>query len=261
MNAMPDRRSTEPCEVLPWDSEFWGFPIARVRGDILTPERVVAIDRWCQQRSIVCLYFLATFDDPTTVRCAEDGQFRLVDARVTYHIASEAFASSAHRQGMLRVAIRPAEDADVEALRRIAGESFHDTRFYFDQRFPRAKCRELYERWVVESCRGFADQVLVADRGGAPVGYVTCHLPKGDESGGRIGLINVASEARRLGIGWELRRHALDWFAGQGVPRVAAATQARNIAMQVLNQRSGFVTQTFQLLYHKWYCLPGQAAP
>lgn len=255
-DAMHDGRLEEPCELLPWDGEFWGFPIARVRGRTLTPDSLASIDRWCEERSISCLYFLATFDDPTTVRCAEDGGFRLVDGRVTAAVSSSRFASD----DPVGVVIRPAISSDVSALRGIASEGYSTTRFYFDRHFPRARCGLLYERWIAESCHGFADQVFVADIDGMPVGYITCHLPTGEEEA-RMGLINVASHARRRGIGQALIRHALDWFAERQIPRMIGVTQARNVAIQAFNDRCGFVTQSFELWYHKWYLPPDPDSP
>jgi dTDP-4-amino-4,6-dideoxy-D-galactose acyltransferase len=256
----PEAQSDDPCDVLSWDSEFWGFPVARVRGHTLTPARLACIDRWCEARSIACLYFLATFDDPTTVRCAEDGGFRLVDVRVTATVPATRLASSAQSEDLLGVVIRPAIETDVDALRGIARESFRTTRYYFDPHFPRTKCGLLYERWIAESCRGFADAVFVADMEGTPVGYITCHLPAGEESA-RIGLLNVASQARRRGIGRALMQHLLDWFAQQQVQQVTGVTQARNVAIQALHDRCGFVTRSMHLWYHKWYRFPEPGSP
>jgi dTDP-4-amino-4,6-dideoxy-D-galactose acyltransferase len=246
--------------MLPWDSEFWGFPIARVRGHSLTPKQLAAIDAWCQERAVACLYFLASFDDPVTVRCAEDGGFRLVDARVTAAITPARFASAICAAPPAEIVVRPAIESDLDSLRAIAGKSFRTTRFYFDQHFPREKCGQFYEQWIVASCCGSADAVIVADLDGAPVGYTTCNLPTGDEPA-RIGLIDVAAHARRRGIGQALIGASLDWFAQRGVDHVIGVTQARNLAIQAFNDRLGFVAQSFQLWYHKWYRLPDQAAP
>ncbi len=251
---MPDAETNEPCEFLPWDSEFWGFPVARVREHTLTPDRVRAIDAWCQERSIACLYFLATFDDPKTVLTSEDGGFHLVDCRVTATIETSRFAEAAppHPPGAI---IRPCTSADVENLRQIASDSYRTSRFYFDQNFPRKKCGMLYEQWIAESCSGFADEVFVAEMAGTPVGYITCHLPTEDKEA-RIGLINVAREARRRGIGQSLIDQTLHWYACQQVAHVLGITQARNMAIQSFNDRLGFVTRSFQLWYHKWYRPP-----
>jgi dTDP-4-amino-4,6-dideoxy-D-galactose acyltransferase len=252
-----DVATTEPCEHLPWDSDFWGFPIARVRGHSLTPERVEAIDSWCQERGITCLYFLATFDDPLTVRCAEDGGFRLVDARVAAVITPARFAASADAAPSAEVVIRHAIESDVESLQAIAGKSYRTSRFYFDEHFPRDKCGQFYEHWIAASCRGYADVVLVAALGGTPVGYATCILPTGNAPA-RIGLIDVAPHAQRRGVGQALIGASLDWFAQRGVHHVTGVTQARNRAIQAFNNRLGFVTLSFQLWYHKWYRPPGE---
>jgi ribosomal protein S18 acetylase RimI-like enzyme len=49
---------------------------------------------------------------------------------------------------------------------------------------------------------------------------------------------------------------ALDWFAQQQVDTVTVVTQGRNIAAQALYQRRGFITQSQQLWYHKWFRRP-----
>ena len=73
-----------PCEILDWDSAFFGFRIAKVRGDLLNQEKAIQIDRWCSQFGIRCLYFLSRLDDATTTRAAEHNGFRLVDIRMTF---------------------------------------------------------------------------------------------------------------------------------------------------------------------------------
>lgn len=243
----------EPCDELAWDSDFWSFPIGRVRSTTLVPEDVPVIDRWCQKRSITCLYFLATSDDPRTVRAAEDGGFRLVDVRITLGRSSESPVLSTPPPDPLEIIVRPSEARDLPTLRRIAAVSHDSTRYFFDLNFPRAKCKLLYERWIDSSCGGYADHVLVGEIGGTLAGYITCHLPSGNEQTGRIGLLAVAPDGRGHGLGKRLVRHALDWFAEQSVGPVTVVTQGRNVRAQALYQQCGFVTRSMLLWYHKWY--------
>lgn len=251
----------EPCELLTWDSEFWGFPIARVRGRTLTPERLREIDRRCQARSIACLFFLATFDDPMTVRSAEQGQFHLVDTKVTLSRPTERLTPADPQQPLPWANVRLAVESDLEPLRRIASQCFVDSRFYFDHHFPRDKCSAFYERWVVESFNGFADLMLVADREGIPVGCLTYHLPANGELAARNGLLFVAVEARRRGVSRALQLAALDWLAERQVPMATTMTQGRNVAAQAAGQQCGFVPQRVELWYHKWYRPPTWTLP
>ena len=239
----------EPCELLPWDSKFFGFPVARVLGDILTTDHSDAIERWCEEREIQCLYFLARSDDAGTVALAEARGFHLVDVRMTL----EQAVSDAPRSGTAKPAsgIRGAEIDDLPELRRIARLSHTDTRFFFDGRFLRERCESLYETWIQSSFEGFAQAVFVSEVKGRIAGYVTCHLSKeGDE--GSIGLIAVDAPHQGKGLGRQLVAAAMEWFTSQNVHPVSVVTQGRNIAAQRLYARTGFIPRTLELYYHCW---------
>ena len=76
-----------PCELLPWDTEFFRCRIARVNGDTLKPEQAAQVDDWSRQHRIQGLYFLSRADDSETIQTAEQHGFGLVDIRVTYERA------------------------------------------------------------------------------------------------------------------------------------------------------------------------------
>jgi dTDP-4-amino-4,6-dideoxy-D-galactose acyltransferase len=239
-----------PCEHLPWDSEFWGGTICRVRGHTLSERLHEQIDDWARAREVCCLYFLARSDDPGTTRLAEDAGFHLVDVRLTLDRPVAEIVIPL--PGRAEVVIREARPADVPQLEAIAADSYHDTRFYADRCFPPERCDEFYRTWIKRSCDGYADAVLVADLGGEPVGYISCHLD--DAAGiGQIGLVGVSPRAQGDGIGGLLVARALQWFAAHSPGRVLVVTQGRNYAAQRLYQRNQFRTCEVQLWYHKWY--------
>ncbi len=230
---------TEPCEVLAWDSSFFGFSIARVTSDRLTAERMREIDSWCAANRVRCLYFLSRPDDPLTTRLAEDHGFHLVDVRLTLRRSGASSPAGT---------VRPARPEDIPMLQSIAAESYQDSRFYYDPNFPRPLCASLYETWIRLSCEGFADAVLLAESEGAAAGYISCHLREA-----KIGLLGVGGRARGAGVGATLVEQAVAWFHARGVREVFVVTQGRNVAAQRLYQRCGFLTHSLQLWYHKWY--------
>jgi dTDP-4-amino-4,6-dideoxy-D-galactose acyltransferase len=242
---------TENCEILDWDTAFFGFRVGRVRGDMLTEEKIDKIDAWCEHNDIKLLYFLACSDDAVTTRIAEDNGFRLVDVRMTFAIntSSPIFAGKASPTCL--VVVRQALAEDVEIVGGIARESHRDSRFFFDENIPLHLGKSLYETWIKKSCEGYADAVLVAELNNRPVGYISCHH---EEQGiGRIGLIGVSKSKRGIGIGSRLLKSALEWFAERGITEITVVTQGRNRTGQRLYQRFGFLTQEVQLWYHKWY--------
>jgi dTDP-4-amino-4,6-dideoxy-D-galactose acyltransferase len=231
------------CELLPWDSTFFGFPIARIRGHTLTAQSADAIDAWCREHRIKCLYFIARPDDPTTVEIAEQHGYHLADVRLTFErdLKSQILNPKSD-------IIRPALPSDIPALRAIARASHTDTRFFFDPHFPREKCHALYETWIESSVHGFADKVLTGTGGeGEVAGYITCHLTTP-----RIGLIAVSPNYQSKGLGRALVESALAFFHSRGAARVSVVTQGRNLAAQRLYTRCSFLPARLELYYHRW---------
>ncbi|MHB1132072.1 MAG: GNAT family N-acetyltransferase [Chloroflexota bacterium] len=239
--------NSAPCQHLPWDTDFWGFRVARLDGGMLSPPLANAVDAWCGAEGVRCLYFLARPDDYLTTCTAADRGYRLVDIRLTLRNSTLATCFDAPPG----VRVRLASPADLPALRSIALDNYQDTRFHYDTNFPRKSCRALYETWITVSLEGYAQAVLVAEWRGEAAGYLTCHVDSPAE--GRIGLVGVAGGAQQHGLGHALVRSALLWFGERGIGQVSVVTQGRNCAAQRLYQRCGFVTKELGLWYHKWY--------
>jgi dTDP-4-amino-4,6-dideoxy-D-galactose acyltransferase len=243
--------TTPCCEVLAWDSEFFGCRIGRIvpigaTGDRLDRAVLAEVDAWCRTEAIDCLYFLAGSGDPATAALAEESGFRLVDLRVTLE--------GPLTPGPSPIPVRQSRIEDIPALRRIAAASHHDSRFYADPHFDRGRCDELYATWIEKSCRGEgADVVLVAEADGAAAGYISCRmLSEGTGLIGLIGLIAVDAAARGRGLGGALVGAAQSWLAARGASRVRVATQGRNARAQRFYQAHGLLTQSIGLWFHRW---------
>jgi len=244
--AEPITSGLEICQMLEWDSDFFGCRIARVNSRRLDAPAAQRIREWCASHKINCVYFLADSDDDCTIRIAEQCGFHFIDIRAKFDI-DPSNTQSATKTSCL---IRPVTESDITHLKRIARESYQSTRFYYDLNFPRPLVDRLYETWIEKSCTGHADAVFVADRRGIPVGYVSCHL--GPQSSGHIGLVGVNQECSRMGLGQSLIHQSLDWFRQRGIRSVEVVTQGRNCQAQRLYQRCGFVTRELAIWYHLW---------
>lgn len=241
----------EPCEILEWDTSFFGVKIARVRGSSLNDEHVEDINRWCIQRDVNCLYFLARSDDSITSMFAEDNSFRLVDIRMTFVSRETHKRNCASDIEKAPFPVRLVLAEDIPILQRIARESYRLSRFYFDRNFPDHLCDAFYETWITKSCEGYATAVLVAKENRNAVGFVSCHLDQNHS--GHIGLVGVSSHMQGIGLGKILVSAALEWFFSHNASEIHVTTQGRNVPAQRLYQRLGFVTDTVDLWYHKWY--------
>jgi dTDP-4-amino-4,6-dideoxy-D-galactose acyltransferase len=237
---------SEPCEALPWDSEFFARRIGRVRADRLTDQSAAAAIEWAEARRIECLYFCADPSDVETLRVAPRYGFDLVDVRITLDarvdMPSEASPAAPR--------VRPVVDADLDALERIARESHRDSRFFRDHRFDPTRSADLFALWIGKSARGWADVTLVAETDGVCAGYITGHLQ--GSGAATIGLAGVAPAGRRRGCGRALVAALAAWLASRGVATMRVTTQGSNAPALAFYQRAGFAVSGIALWYHRW---------
>ncbi|HEX3855800.1 MAG TPA: GNAT family N-acetyltransferase [Verrucomicrobiae bacterium] len=242
-----------PCELLPWDTEFFGFRIARVCGDTLKMEQVVKIDDWSRSNRVRGLYFLSRADDPATIQTAEQHGFGLVDIRVTLERRMMDSHDLIRSDLPAGICIRPVQPNDLSGLRVMARRGHGETRFFSDSHFSRQRTEDLYSTWITLEVQGRAQNVFVAASGtNQPLGYISCHLDPVHREG-QIGLVGVSPEVRGRGIGKNLVQAAIGWFRTQGAQKVTVITQGNNQAAQRLYQQCGFLSRDLQLWYHKWY--------
>lgn len=230
------------CRILDWDSEFWGFPIARVvpeRVDVATAGR---IERWCEGHGVACAYLLSGAEDAETAAAAEGVGFTPVDTRVT--LERPGGLSSAGPPPVDGLKIRLAHPDDEAALVGLARRAHRDTRFFFDRHFSSARAAEMYAAWVSRGMTEDSFRVFLAERDDSPAGYV---LVKTDPV--EIDLIAVEEASRGDGIGRTLVAKAIE-ESPDGSVRVV--TQARNVPALRLYESCGFRVVKTEAWYHRW---------
>lgn len=240
-------KQSELWQIHDWETSFFGVKTACVLPSRIRGEDIHRVVEECRLSGIQVIHYLADADDDDSILAAEQAGFHLVDVRVTLEWRLNSIPST-QVNGCV---IRDCSTTDISILQEIARSSYSQTRFYYDRHYPRDRCAELYATWITKSCQGDADRVIVAERNGAIVGFVTC-IVKPDISEGTIGLVGVKPGMQGTAIGRAMITEAQRWFAGVGMQRVIVVTQIRNISAQRLYQRCGFVTCGIGFWYHKW---------
>jgi GNAT superfamily N-acetyltransferase len=239
------------CELLEWDSEHFGFPVARVLGSSLDRDVAGRVDEWCRSNQVRCIYLLADAEDADTSRVAAESAFRIVDGRVVVRRALEGLGEP-HLSGVAGMEVREAVEADLGHLREIASVSHHGSRFFFDTGFPDARCAALYEAWID---RGFVDpdrNLWVATLEGVPAGY---HVigPAGPDGIRRLELLAVDPNRHGRGIGTALILSTMGALRSEGADETWTILSPRNVPSIRLHERVGFLTESVQVWHHKWY--------
>lgn len=235
-------------EMLTWDSELFGFGVARItRSDPSLQELLRFLDT-LRQAGVRLVYWPSSrlVPEHESVLGSFDG--RMVDLKTTFVTDLHDHASLAPNSSF-RVDCYGESTAspDLIALAIQAGEH---SRFAVDPKIPRTKFVELYTTWIQKSvARTRAADVLVARSGDDIAGMITVGTtgPRG-----QIGLVAVDRKWRGRMAGETLIRAALDWFARKGLDAAQVVTQGSNLAAVRLYSKCGFSIERREYYYHFW---------
>jgi len=231
---------------LPWDSEQFGFPAARL--DALareTPEGIAALAACAKAQGVRHLTARVSANDLATIHALEMNAFHLVDGIQTFELSLE------HPIPPAAGRVRNFRDEDLEALLAIARTAYVHDRFHVDSAIPTEIADRIHETWVRNSCSGLAaDAVIVAEHADTrePAAYVTCKCADGI---GTIILVATAQSARGLGLARAATFGALAYFKRRGCTHVHVGTQLRNVAAGRLYESCGFRLRAVSLTYRK----------
>lgn len=228
------------AEVLPWDTEFFGFTVARLNAIVPLTDPAyqvladfgVAVDQLlelCRSRGV--RYLLAPVDarDMAVARALTSRGFELIESRLHYHGDLNIHA---HQR---RFAVRLAAPADVPVLADVAEQMVNPyDRFHADPVLFGDPANRMMRRWVEASvCDGFADATLVpdVDRPGAFV-TVKYHRERWKQWGLRIGQPIVAAVSRDY-RGWyfKLISEVCVHLLNVGAEHVYLVSQSTNSAV------------------------------
>lgn len=237
-------------EYLPWDSEFFGYRIGRVKESVLVAgTSAYEINVWVQQEYLECVYACVDADNTKAVFDIEDAGFHFVNIKVTLEADVRRITSSPLTTSEATLKDF-SEDMTVQLVPLVRGNHMI-SRFFSDRHFDPQRAASLYEVWLMQCCRDSSVKTFIACMGPTVVGYICCKKTEGRK--GSIVLAGVAPNYRRHGIGTQLVAAAQDWFINSGVWSAEVVTQGSNIDALRLYTSMGFFQRQTELWYHKWF--------
>jgi dTDP-4-amino-4,6-dideoxy-D-galactose acyltransferase len=232
------------CEQSPWDSDFFGFRVARTTRTCPDVETVSVMLAWCRERHVRCLYHSADPDClPGNAAVASAG-FQLVDIRHEM----EAPAVARDVESSSPSVVRDAAPRDQGDLVQLARTAFRDSRFTRDPGFPQDRVSDMYELWLTNALE--TGRVFVASATEKARGFITC-VPEGD--GLTIGLLAVSEESRGLSYGGLLVRRVVELAQQEGLSSIRVVTQGSNVPALRTYEAAGFETTRVSISYHRWF--------
>lgn len=242
--------AAELLNRLPWDSDYFGFPVARIAAAELKDAALSAALRCARNQHIRLVYWATTPNRLVSAETLAEFGGLLVDNKATFGRSLEVEPQDA--SASFEVMEYPA-GPPCPRLLELGVSAGHHSRFKTDPRITAEQYRRLYETWMRRSAlRELAGAVLVAvprDKPAELIGVITLSESEGV---GRIGLIAVGEAARGQGVGTGLMRAAHQWMRAAGATRAEVVTQLANRGACRLYQSSGYQLQDVMDYYHFW---------
>jgi len=234
--------------LLPWDSNFFGFPVAQIRQERLSREDMSKVLAFCRHYKVKLLQFKCDAHDRDSILLAEENNFHFADVRMILSLPVNQ--DMQEPQLINGIVFRQAELSDINALMKIADKLYLNSRYYFDPNFPIDRVHDFYRDWVRKAVLGqFDDLAWLICENDTPVAFCSVRF---DQNNAVIGLVGVHSEFSGRGFGALLLQGVLSQMRKSGVDRVCVTTQGRNYPAQRLYQRVGFSIEKTQIYYHCW---------
>lgn len=235
---------TATFKPLPWDSDLFGFPVARLMPGLRTPEQFSAALAALEEGGFRLVYATVPWSDREAREGAEHLGARMVDRKTLYE--REVLPAAEN----LPPGIHVHHGAGAPEMETLALSSGQFSRFRVDPDMPSGVFETLYHTWLRRSLQAeIADGVLVVLRQGRTAGLVTVAMQGGT---GVIGLIAVAHDAQRQGIGKRLIRGAEAWVVQAGGGSMRVTTQGANVPACALYEACGYAIMEVQAFYHFW---------
>jgi dTDP-4-amino-4,6-dideoxy-D-galactose acyltransferase len=234
---------------LDWDSEFFGFPVARISGDTRC-EAIPEILQSAKLQGVRLVYWSASESQAETFTPCGLAQFRVVD-QITLRksLSMDGHLPSVELQGFQIEQCTKLEDGRYLLDLALQAGSF--SRFRLDSRIAPNLFTSLYKMWIDRSCGGeIADAVFrISDSSGVAGGMITLSL-KGPCCS--IGLIAVSPGYRRRGLGRALIQLGEQFAHANKCIEMSVVTQAQNREAIRLYEAAGFLSSECLAWYHFW---------
>lgn len=236
------------AERLPWDSEFFGYGIARINGVFLLKAPLARTDldyhrafkELLERMQTSGIRYVTAQVDPhdlALLRALGEAGFTLLETRYFQYgrILEPVFGE--------RLPVRRATEQDLPSLARAASQTINPyDRFHADPFIERAAVERLMERWIAESIAGNMADVTIVPDVPEPAAFMTFRYHRDKWSRWKLNVVQAVLSAvspEHLGwLGW-LRPEAHYHFHRLGAKFLCGSTQITNTTMMWLFQEEG----------------------
>ena len=234
-------------EILEWDSNFFGYSVARVTAEKISVEQLRALTNEAENKGVRLLYLFTDPADTISIQTANTSTARLVDQKITFHIKIDGSVVSAVDNHIEQFE----SNHPTAQLVNLSIQSGSHSRYKIDPGFKNNEFEKLYLAWIENSVnKKIADHTFVYKEGGIELGFVTLKIRDGL---GQIGLIAVDESSRGKSIGKKLVLAVISLLHEKNITDLEVATQIDNADACHFYKKVGFSGIKTENIYHIWF--------
>ncbi len=235
---------TEGYKILDWDTDFFGFKVAKVYKNFITEINYASFMLALKEKRVEFAQY--TSETELTSKITNNPYYfvKLVVSRVPIIKKMENIYDF-HEN--IEYYDKDYPERELIELAQLAGSK---GRFGNDDNISRQKYYELFKNWIINSVnKKLATDVLVYRLEGKIIGFITI------KAEGKLGfspLLAVDPEHEGKGISFALMRAGETALVGHGCKSVMSGTQDLNKTALKVFERYGFKFQKTEYIYHLW---------
>jgi len=233
-------------QQLEWDSNFFGFEVAKYNNDISSQADFE--DVCCSLKANnVKLCYLFVDPDSQMDKILKKNQVFLADEKITYF---------KNINSKINVIIDKniqlnAESKVSEKMLDIAIQTSEYSRFRIDKKLPENAFKELYFKWIQNAVNDKeSGELFVYKDNNVLKGLI--YLKEINEKNGSISLIGVDQGYRGEQIGSKLIQKSEEYFKTINKNELQVVTQKANKLACRFYEKNGFKVRNITNVYHLW---------
>jgi RimJ/RimL family protein N-acetyltransferase len=235
--------------LVPWDSEFFGFPVAQIDRITFKPgdepaEAMRLLRSWLDRHQVQLASCRLDSHSLRESMLLEAHGFRFVEMVYSPVLAPIVASGAADKE----LAIASASAEDLHQIEDIAGAAFATGRFKLDWRIDPVASDRRYRAWVRNSFADAKQQILKAILGGALVGFfIVEERPDGSVY---WHLTALAPSRQGKGVGRRLWSAMVRRHLDSGLSRIETTISAHNSTVMNIYASLGFRFGSPRLTLH-----------
>lgn len=231
--------------ILKWDSNFFGFTVAKIITDKLNFKDLKKILTDLKKRNVSLAYFASDSANKDLQKAAKSLGGFLTGQKITYILDLKSIPAKSS------VSAVPVEEYDKvkpnNDLIRLILQGGVYSRFHVDPKISDKQYRDLFTLWISNSTKN--NTIFVIKRNDRIVAFVS--LNEKDKRG-NFDFITVDKSFRGRGFGNALLYNAHKWFVSKGYDIAQAVTQRENVVACNVYEKHGYHIEKIENFYHFW---------